>query len=61
MNAAPPNSVFLKPRHGVPVRIDDTRLPSLPASVAYLDIKIGVLRIANLFVRKLGITVGAFS
>lgn len=40
----------------LPVRVDETRLPGLPDSVAYLSIKVGIGEIARLFVRKLGVT-----
>ena len=40
----------------LPIRVDGTRLPGLPTTVAYIDIdKMGVPEIARLFVRKLGI------
>jgi hypothetical protein len=37
----------------LPVRIDDTPLPGLPRTVAYLDISIGVDEVALLFMEKL--------
>jgi hypothetical protein len=42
----------------LPVRIDDTRLPGLPQTVAYLDASIGMPRIASLFLRKLASVMG---
>lgn len=42
----------------LPVRIDDTRLPGLPNTVAYLDVEIGMPQIAGLFVKKLGAAMG---
>jgi hypothetical protein len=37
----------------LPVRIDNTPLPGLPKTIAYLDASIGMDRVANLFVQKL--------
>jgi TIR domain len=45
----------------LPIKVDDTKLPGLPATIAYLDLKEGIPSIANLFVRKLGGNVGWFS
>src|SRR5262249_50869435 len=42
----------------LPVRVDDTRLPGLPDTVAYLKIDLGIKEIARLFVRKLGVAIG---
>jgi hypothetical protein len=42
----------------LPIRIDNTRLPGLPDSVAYLPISLGIRHIATLFLRKLGAAVG---
>jgi TIR domain len=38
----------------LPVRFDDTELPGLPMTVAYVDAAMGMARIAQLLVRKLG-------
>lgn len=42
----------------LPIKVDDTRLQGLPSTIAYLDIGEGIKRIAQLFVRKLGVTIG---
>jgi hypothetical protein len=44
----------------LPIKVDGTKLPGLPATIAYLDLNEGIPRIANLFVRKLGGKVGWF-
>jgi TIR domain len=42
----------------LPIRVDETRLPGLPDTVAYLSVKMGVREIGRLFIRKLGATIG---
>lgn len=45
----------------LPVRIDDTELPGLPTTVAYLNSNEGVHRICKLFIEKLGGELGSLS
>jgi hypothetical protein len=45
----------------LPIRVDDTRLPGLPETVAYVSIGVGIKKIARLFVRKLGVAIGTLS
>lgn len=37
----------------LPVRLDNTPVPGLPITVAYLDASIGMEKVADLFLRKL--------
>jgi hypothetical protein len=45
----------------LPIRVDDTRLPGLPDTVAYMSLGVGIKEIARLFVRKLGVAIGTLS
>jgi len=38
----------------LPIKVDDTKLPGLPATIAYLDLDEGIPSIASLFLRKIG-------
>jgi TIR domain len=42
----------------LPIRVDHTRLPGLPDTVAYLNVDLGIKEIARLFIRKLGVAIG---
>lgn len=39
----------------LPVRIDDTRIPGLSSSIAYLSIQIGIEQVADLLIQKVGV------
>lgn len=45
----------------LPVRIDNTELPGLPTTLAYLNAREGVHRICSLFIKKLGGVLGSLS
>jgi hypothetical protein len=45
----------------LPVRIDNTALPGLPSTIAYLNANSGPQAIAQLFIRKLGGVLGTLS
>ena len=37
----------------LPVRLDDTKIPGLPSTVAYIDIQVGIERISKILVEKI--------